>query len=274
MFWDTKFMMQRPWMMTGLIALVLLLSSCGSSTNTTTPAGAPEAVTEELVEDETAIAATSAETPTLTPEQEAENAAEEAVLPEDRGYPSIGAITATQTGDLMCYTTVMDRQGQVFEIGAGFEICDRNDALINQTVRFVYRDENVADCESAEPCGKTRVETLITDTVMLGDSWQVLSNGQWTVTIGQLDSWDGVNGTGGLTYYGCDTQGNCLALDGGVTICRNGICNMAWENGDYAYTLSTELTENGDAPTTLLVWQGGEEILNSPGLELVDSSDW
>jgi hypothetical protein len=262
--------MMQAWMMASLIGMAVLFSGCGSSTDTATPEPEPEPVAAESVEESPEMAETS----TLTPEQEAENAAEEAVLPEDRGYPSIGVITEAQSGDIMCYATVMDRQGQEFEIGAGFEICDRSETLFNQTVRFVYSEENVADCESAEPCGKSRTETLITDVVMLGDSWQVLSNGKWTVTVGQLDSWDGVNNTGGLTYYGCDTQGNCLALDGGVTICRNGICNMAWENGNYAYTLSTELTETGDSPTTLLVWNGSEEILNSPGLELVDSSDW
>jgi hypothetical protein len=189
-------------------------------------------------------------------------------------YPEIGTLISAQSGDLACYTTVRDRQGREFQILATYEICDRQSQLLNQTVRFIYEDGNVPDCESAEPCGRTRRETLIADVVELGDSWQVLSNGTWTVTVGRIGSWDGVNNTGGLTYYGCDSAGNCLSLTDGFVVCRHGVCNMSWENGDYAYTLSSELREDHNDQTTLLVWQGATEILRAENMQLIEASDY
>ncbi len=81
-------------------------------------------------------------------------------------YPEIATITSLQSGDLMCYAEVMDPSGQVFDLGATFEICDRSDQLLNQTVRLTYREESVADCESAEPCGRSRMEMLIYEAVL------------------------------------------------------------------------------------------------------------
>ncbi len=84
-------------------------------------------------------------------------------------YPEIATITSLQAGDLMCYAEIMDESGQVFEVGATFEICDRSDELLNQTVGLTYREESVADCESSEPCGRSRTEMLIYEAVLLGE---------------------------------------------------------------------------------------------------------
>lgn len=241
---------------------------CGNDPVAEAPSPAPEPVVSSSSPEPTQSPVAQAPTaPSPTP----------AVAPEPEvtaSYPEIVEVLEMQVGDLQCYTVVRDRQGQIFDIGATFDVCERADDLINQTVRLAYSVENVADCESAEPCGRTRQATLISNAVKLGQSWQVLSNGTWTVTVGQLDSWDGTNNTGNLTYYGCDDQGNCLALTNGFTVCRNGVCNMSWENGNYAYTLSSEMTETGDGATTLLVWQNGNEILRAENMELMDSSDF
>ncbi|TVQ55096.1 MAG: hypothetical protein EA366_11220, partial [Spirulina sp. DLM2.Bin59] len=192
---------------------------------------------------------------------------------DSSNYPEIATITSLQSGDLMCYAEVMDDSGQVFEVGATFEICDRHDQLINQVVRLAYSQENVADCESAEPCGRSRVELLITETIPLGEHWMVLSNGTWTVTVGQIETWDGQNNTGNLTYYGCDPQGNCLAISGGAITCRDGMCYMAWRNGNYTYTLASEIGEEASGDTRLLVFEGQKEILNTGGMEEILSSE-
>lgn len=255
-----------------VLGIAVLLAGCGSTAVVETPSETPTASPGVSVPD-----SKSATKP--SPITNAEPAPVKTVAPaDDRAsapltYPEIGTLVSAQAGDLMCYATVRDRQGQEVQVGATYEVCDRQDELVDETVRFIYSEENVADCQSAEPCGRTRQETLISDAVMLGNSWQVLSNGDWTVTVGQIDSWDGVNNSGGLTYYGCDADGNCLSLDEGFVVCRNGVCNWSWANGDYSYTISSELTETGDGPTTLLAWQGSTEILRAENMETIASSE-
>jgi len=253
------------------LGFALFLASCSSEPVAEAPAtGSPESSNPS----ETVASAPTEPAPPVA-KVDAPLASEPiAETIETTPYPERGQLTSLQMGDLMCYTTLVDPQGQMFDIGATFEICDRQAELLNQNAIFTYSVENVADCQSAEPCGRTRQETLISDVIVLGEAWEVWSNGTWTVTVGQIDSWDGTNNTGGLTYYGCDDQGNCLALDEGFTVCRNGICNMSWENGDYAYTLSSELSETGDGQTTLLVYQNGNEILRADNMEIIDASDF
>lgn len=94
----------------------------------------------------------------------------------------------------------------------------------------------------------------------------VLRNGQWRITIGNENSWNGVNGTGNLTYRGCDTRGRCLSLRNGQVTCRNGVCTKAWRNGEYSYVISSPITENGNAPSTLTVRRGDRVVVRSTGL--------
>jgi len=253
------------------LGLALFLGSCGapvaeSPSDTSSATTAPSSVAAKT---DTAIAQSPDPAAKTTPET-APADKENVVEP----YPEIGELIELQPGDLKCYATVRDPQGQVFDIGATFEVCDRQDELLNQTVRLVYSEENVADCPSNEPCGRSVRETLISDGIPLGEAWQVLSNGAWTVTVGRIESWDGTNNTGNMTYYGCDDTGSCLSLTEGFTVCRNGVCNMSWANGDYAYTLSSEMSETAGGTSTLLVWQNGTEILRAENMEIIDSSDF
>lgn len=253
--------MKTP-MMAIALGLTLILSSCGDVAESSSSTSASASPTKPV-----AVAAAS---PIAASKAEEEEAIAQAEVTAE--YPEIGQIISLQAGDLMCYAVVRDRQGQEFDIGATFEICEQQD-LLNQNVRLIYSEETVADCQSAEPCGQTRQETLISDVVLLGENWQVLSNGTWTVTVGRIESWEGVNNTGGLTYYGCDADGNCLSLTDGFTVCRDGICNMSWENGDYAYTLSSEMTDDGEGSTALIVWQNGNEILRAENMEVIDANE-
>ncbi|WP_323257616.1 hypothetical protein [Spirulina sp. CCNP1310] len=258
---------------TSAVIALLLLGGCGGEPETTETSAAlapehetsePEAAPEPETDPEPVAAAPAnpPTTPTAPP-----------VAMDTSGYPEIVTITELQPGDLMCYAQVMDQSGQVFEIGATFEICDRRDQLMNQVVRLAYQQENVPDCESAEPCGRSRTERLITETIILGEQWSVFSNGSWTVTVGQIETWNGQNNTGNLTYYGCDPQGNCLALSGGAITCRDGMCYMAWRNGNYTYTLASEIGEEASGDTRLLVFEGEKEILNTGGMDEIATSE-
>lgn len=94
-----------------------------------------------------------------------------------------------------------------------------------------------------------------------------LSNGEWTIEIGNINSWSGVNGTGNLSYYGCDSAQNCLSLTGGIVTCREGKCWMSWQNGEYFYTLEQFIgeDENTAPPANLIVRKGGTVILRATG---------
>ena len=72
---------------------------------------------------------------------------------------------------------------------------------------------------------------------------EVLSNGKLTVSIGNQQSWTGRNGTGNLSYYGCD-RGDCIYLTGGEITCRDGVCRTTWQNQDDSYILSSPITES------------------------------
>ncbi|MHC5744410.1 MAG: hypothetical protein ACYTXT_21465 [Nostoc sp.] len=75
--------------------------------------------------------------------------------------PISGTIKDMQNGDLKCYVTVVDENGKVYEgVGAVFEVCEP-DKYVNKKVKMFYSLENVSDCQSSEPCGKTIKEWLI-----------------------------------------------------------------------------------------------------------------
>jgi hypothetical protein len=76
--------------------------------------------------------------------------------------PRIGTVKQIVNGDLMCYVTLVDENGTEHNVGASFDICAEQAAFLNKKVRAFYELESVNDCQSAEPCGKTRKESLIT----------------------------------------------------------------------------------------------------------------
>ncbi|MEH1866841.1 MAG: hypothetical protein V7K69_17790 [Nostoc sp.] len=80
----------------------------------------------------------------------------------DNNNPIFGTIKDMQNGDLKCYVTVVDKNGKLYEgVGATFEVCEP-DKYVNKKVNMFYELEDVNDCQSSEPCGKTIKEWLIT----------------------------------------------------------------------------------------------------------------
>lgn len=194
--------------------------------------------------------------------------------------PDRASLTNTVNGDLMCYATLVDASGKTHRLGATFEACQQPNSSFNRPVNLTYDQVQVNDCPSAEPCGKTREETLITkmEPVASADSRnpaasETWSNGAWKIEVGNLASWSGQNGTGNLSYNGCDDKGQCLDLVGGRMSSRNGMMQMAWTNGNYAYVLeypmgdperSTEASEG-----TLTVLENDKVILKATGLQKI-----
>ena len=84
--------------------------------------------------------------------------------------PKVATVERMVNGDLMCYVTLVDERGiKHQDVGATFEICENKNTLLNQKVNLVYDKVRVNDCQSAEPCGRTRLQTLIVQ-MKLADS--------------------------------------------------------------------------------------------------------
>ncbi|MBE9249789.1 hypothetical protein IQ226_11570 [Dolichospermum sp. LEGE 00240] len=94
-----------------------------------------------------------------------------------------------------------------------------------------------------------------------------MSNGKWKITISNSNSWNGVNGTGNVSYQGCNADGKCVSLTGGKIVCRHGLCRTVWKGGNYTYILEQPITENGNADSTLTVRKDRTEVLKVTGLK-------
>ncbi|MGB3654774.1 MAG: hypothetical protein WBA41_26710 [Rivularia sp. (in: cyanobacteria)] len=195
------------------------------------------------------------------------------------GQPKVATIKEIVQGDLKCYVTLIDEQGKEQGLSASFEICTQEKQFLNKKVKLSYDILNFNDCQSIEPCGKTKKESAIVKMEVVGGSksakssgdTQTLSNGEWTIKLSNYDSWDGVNNTGNVKYYGCDSKGKCIELTGGKVSCRNGKCVTGWKNGNYIYALENAITEDGNdsSGSTLIVRQGNKVILRAEGLKQV-----
>ncbi|MBV6624458.1 MAG: hypothetical protein KI793_16220 [Rivularia sp. (in: Bacteria)] len=196
-----------------------------------------------------------------------------------KGQPKIGTIKRIEQGDLACYVNLIDETGKEHNISADFNICADKEKFINKRVKLSYKILNFNDCQSNEPCGKTKKESAIVKMEVIGGSksekssgdTQTLSNGEWTIKLSNYDSWDGVNNTGNVKYNGCDSKGNCLELTGGKVSCRNGKCVTGWKNGSYVYVIESAITEDGNNPqgSTLIVRQNGKVIVREQSLQPV-----
>lgn len=76
--------------------------------------------------------------------------------------PQVGTVKSLVDGDIMCYATLIDENNTERRVGASFEICAKKTQFLNKKVRLTYARVNVNDCQSIEPCGKTRQEMLVT----------------------------------------------------------------------------------------------------------------
>ncbi len=74
--------------------------------------------------------------------------------------PLTGKVVKLTQGDLMCYVDLIDVRGKKHNIGADFAICERTEFL-NKQVNLTYKRIRVNDCNSNEPCGKTRLKNAI-----------------------------------------------------------------------------------------------------------------
>jgi hypothetical protein len=76
--------------------------------------------------------------------------------------PTIATVKSMSNGDLACYVDLVDQKGKKSTEYADFEICAQEKKLLNKKVRITYAKGSINDCQSSEPCGKSKIVTLIT----------------------------------------------------------------------------------------------------------------
>lgn len=74
--------------------------------------------------------------------------------------PKLGTIKELVNGDLQCYATLVDENGTEHNLGASFDVC-QPETFLSKKVSLSYGIRSVNDCQSAEPCGKSKKESLI-----------------------------------------------------------------------------------------------------------------
>ena len=108
--------------------------------------------------------------------------------------------------------------------------------------------------------------------VFIGLTWilpanaGVLSNENMTISVGNEKSWTGRNGTGNLSYYGCDRACDCIYLTGGKITCRNGVCKTVWQYENSSYVLSSPIAQvsaYGNTPSTLTVASDSKTVMTA-----------
>lgn len=144
-----------------MLTLVLGMAGCQNTTSDTTSqtptSGSPETVSNTPPPPPPSPNTTpvSSPAPTLAtqpPETESSDSSKRL---------GMGTVKEIVQGDIMCYVTLEDQNGVTHNLGATFEICAEADTYLNKKVSLSYTEANVNDCQSNEPCGKTRQETLI-----------------------------------------------------------------------------------------------------------------
>jgi hypothetical protein len=75
--------------------------------------------------------------------------------------PKTGVVKQMIMGDVMCYVDLTDLKGKPHHLGADFSVCTKTRRFLGKKVRVSYKKMRVNDCQSAEPCGKTKVERVI-----------------------------------------------------------------------------------------------------------------
>ncbi|GAB1544373.1 hypothetical protein NUACC21_70490 [Scytonema sp. NUACC21] len=76
--------------------------------------------------------------------------------------PKIATVTRITNGDISCYVDLVDSKRKKYQgIYASYDICEKEKTFLNKRVRLSYGSDKVNDCQSAEPCGKSRTVTLV-----------------------------------------------------------------------------------------------------------------
>ncbi|MDZ7959012.1 MAG: hypothetical protein RMY34_14210 [Aulosira sp. DedQUE10] len=144
-----------------LILCSILITSCSNAQTDTAKETSQKAPTKT---ESVKTTSTTAQTKTEATKKQSSNSQANTVKAETSAtaQPKIGTVKEMVNGDLKCYVTLVDDKGTKHDLGATFELCEKSKTFLNKKVSLAYKIESVSDCQSAEPCGKTKKESLIT----------------------------------------------------------------------------------------------------------------
>ncbi|AFY42747.1 hypothetical protein [Nostoc sp. PCC 7107] len=149
--------MNKPSLITGLIICLICITSCNNSSTEIVKETPTNNSDMTQISSQSSVVTASPETTPTTDVSLSENPETSKTV-----LPSIGTVKELVNGDLLCYATLTDEQGIEHQVGASFEICAESAKFLNKKVRASYTIESVSDCQSAEPCGKSKKESIIT----------------------------------------------------------------------------------------------------------------
>lgn len=75
--------------------------------------------------------------------------------------PTTARVTGLTNGDVACYVDLVDAKGKSYNIVGNFDLCSKQKTYLKKRVRLTYGKTRISNCQSAEPCGQTRVVTAI-----------------------------------------------------------------------------------------------------------------
>lgn len=88
-------------------------------------------------------------------------AARPATASPPAGLPAVGVVTKIEQGDLACYIDVKDDRRAGHHLYADFELCENPKRFLGKRTRLHYKAGSINDCESNEPCGKSKRVDLV-----------------------------------------------------------------------------------------------------------------
>lgn len=176
-------------------------------------------------------------------------------------HPVVGRLVEVSQGDLMCYADILTPDGRTqYGLPASFALCDTGPRHFDLAVRLLYAFQTVADCESAEPCGRTHGLFLIDGVRVLGPGWQHFESPEVRVTLT-----DG-SASGGAIL--CDWTEDCLFVRDGTRTCQEGRCTHRWyreaEDADIVFVTGLDAGDGG--PALLSVEERRGARFDFPGL--------
>ncbi|MBD2409942.1 hypothetical protein FACHB389_18435 [Nostoc calcicola FACHB-389] len=155
--------MKKTLVTTTFIFCSILVGSCGNSGNTISQNNQPNPENTAIANQSNSESnsAKKAKLDNQEHQKQTNPSVSSEQTPIKNDNPTFGTIKDMQNGDLKCYVTLVDRNGKLYEsVGATFDVCEP-DKYVNKNVQISYELEDVNDCQSAEPCGKTIKEWLI-----------------------------------------------------------------------------------------------------------------
>ncbi|TNE50820.1 MAG: hypothetical protein EP343_06605 [Deltaproteobacteria bacterium] len=140
----------KPFLLTSMIGVVLLLSGCKKKAKQPTPSKT------QTSSRRTPASTRPAPRKTITPKQK-----------QAKALPSTGTIVRLEQGDLACYVIFKDTTGKEHNISGDFDLCSQKKKFTGKKVTLKYKKTRMRNCPEDMKCKPTySLQDLVTDLVL------------------------------------------------------------------------------------------------------------